>query len=287
MGILRLVSLRGEAMTHIGRLLATSAFSLAAVGFASAADLTRDMADFSDDSPAFADEWVISTTPYFWMTFYDGTMTIDGVTVDMSGTNVFDLLDAGDLRFPPLTNYLEARRGRWGAYLDTTFIGLNFGSDFTIEQPPATLPIDLDFTYVLINAGVIYTAAEWATANGTVAVDLMGGVRYTYYDIDMTVSAIPAIAETLDWWDITLGGRVRGEFDGGWFWNLRGDIAGADLESDFSAQAVATIGRDFQLGRLNMGWLVGYRFLYQDWSDGNDAVDLITHGPLVGLTFNF
>ena len=277
-------------LTRTSRFAFVAILSLAPIGVASAADLTPYVPDFSEESPAFADEWVISTTPYFWMTFYDGTMTVKGQTVDLTGTNVFDLLDAGDIRFPPLTNYLEARRGRWGGYLDTTFIGLNFGNDFSLGAGPATGALDLDFTYILINAGVIYTAAEWAMGNGTAALDLMGGVRYTYYDIDLnaTIGGLPVdLAATLDWWDLTLGGRLRGEFDGGWFWNVRGDIAGADLESDFSAQAIATFGRDFQLGRLDMAWLVGYRFLYQDWSDGTDAVDLITHGPLVGLSFKF
>ena len=36
-----------------------------------------------------------------------------------------------------------------------------------------------------------------------------------------------------------------------------------------------------------MSWIAGYRLLYQDWSSGNDAVDLLTHGPQLGLAFNW
>ena len=80
----------------------------------------------------------MSTTPYFWVTFYAGDMTINGQTVDLSGTSVFDLLDAGDLRFPPLVNYFEARKGRWGGYLDTTLLGLEFAaSDISLGRAPA------------------------------------------------------------------------------------------------------------------------------------------------------
>jgi len=75
----------------------------------------------------------VSTTLYFWVTFYEGDMTINDQTVDISGTNVFDFLDAGELNFPPLTIYFEARKGRWG-YLDTTLIGLEFGaSDISLK----------------------------------------------------------------------------------------------------------------------------------------------------------
>ncbi len=193
--------------------------------------------------------------------FYEGDMTINGQTVDLSGTSVFDLLDAGDLRFPPLVNYFEARKGRWGGYLDTTLLGLEFGaSDISLGPGPATAAFSLDFTYALIHAGLIYTAAEWAQQNGTVAFDLLGGVRYTYYDMDLraAIGPIPvSFADTLDWWDVTLGARLRGQTDNGWNWALRGDIAGAGLESDFSVQAVASFGRDFRLGRVDLSWIAG------------------------------
>ena len=283
-------------MINIKRALGAVAFSCAAMGFIFATAGKAEAADIpstpeSVPQPVATDEWVVSTTPYFWVTFYEGDMTVNGQTVDMSGLSVFDLLDAGDLRFLPLTNYFEARKGRWGGYLDTTLIGLEFGaSDISLGPGPVTLAAGLDFTYALVNAGLIYTAAEWAQQNGTVAFDLLGGVRYTYYDMDLAVTIGPigaSFADTLDWWDVTLGARLRGQNDNGWNWALRGDIAGADLESDFSFQAVASFGRDFRLGRVDASWIAGYRFLYQDWSEGTDAVDLLTHGPLVGLTINF
>jgi len=279
----------GNGMKLIDRMATLTAFTFAAVAVAEAADIPS--APEPEPQIVASDEWVVSTTPYFWVMFFEGDMTINGQTVDMSGLNVFDLLDAGSLRFPPLVNYFEARKGRWGGYLDTTLLGLEFGaSDISLGPGPVTAAVGLDFTYALVNAGLIYTAAEWAQQNGTVAFDLMGGVRYTYYDMDLAVTIGPvgaSFSDTLDWWDITLGARLRGQNDNGWNWTLRGDIAGADLESNFSFQTVATVGRDFSVGRVDMSWVAGYRFLYQDWSKGTDAVDLASHGPLVGLTIHF
>lgn len=276
-------------MKFINRMAALTAFTFAVITVADAADIPS--APEVVPQVVSADEWVVSTTPYFWATFWEGDMTINGQTVDMSGLNVFDLLDAGDLRYPPLVNYFEARKGRWGGYFDFTLLGLEFGaSDISLGPGPVTLAAGLDFTYALVHGGLIYTAAEWAQQNGTVAFDLLGGFRYTYYDMDLAVTIGPigaSFADTLDWWDVTLGARLRGQNDNGWKWALRGDIAGAGLESDFSFQAIANIGRDFQLGRFDATWVAGYRFLYQDWSDGTDAIDLLTHGPQVGLSFNF
>ena len=121
------------------------------------------------------------------------------------------------------------------------------------------------------------------------------GTGYAFHqsnigDVDLGISlGGPGItvSDTLDWWDVTLGARLRGHYDNGWSYAVRGDIAGAGLESDFSVQAIGTVGRDFRLGRADLTAFAGYRLLYQDWEDGADAVDLLTHGPLLGLRINF
>jgi len=268
---------------------ATMALTLGSVTTANAADLPSSPEP--ESGIASSSGWVVSTTPYLWLLFFEGDMTINGQTVDMSGTNLFDLLDAGSLRFPPLTNVLEARKGRWGGYLDTTFVGLDFGpNDISLGPGPVMAAAGLDFTYILINAGLIYTAAEWQQPNGLVAFDTLLGMRYTHYNVDLNVTVGPVgggFDETLDWFDMTVGGRLRGEFDNGWGFNIFADIAGAGLESDFSIHAIANISKKFQLGSLDMAVLAGYRAIYQDWDSGNDAVDLLQHGPLLGFRVFF
>ncbi len=260
--------------------------SLATITVASGAD---PLPENSDPVAVSGDEWVVSTTPYFWMTFYDGSLTLNGQTVDMSGTSVFDLLEAGSLNFVPVVNFFEARKGPWGVYLDTTLMGLEFGvSDFSLGAGPVTAAAGLDFTYALVNSGVIYTAAEWDKDGGSVAFDLMGGLRYTHYNIDLNVTVGPvgvSFDKTLDWWDATAGARLRGKFDSGWSYILYADIAAGG--SDFSVQALASMGKDFQIGRLDAAFVAGYRVLYQDWSEGTDAVDLTTHGPYLGVKIKF
>jgi hypothetical protein len=243
----------------------------------------------TDVAVVVGDEWVVSTTPYFWMTFYEGTMTVNGQTVDMSGTNVFDLLSAGDLSFIPIVNYFEARKGNWGVYLDTFFVGIDFSaSDISLGPGPVTASAGFDFVWALVNAGVIYTAAEWDQDGGNVAFDLMGGLRYTSYDLDLNVPVGPFEANfsnRLDWWDVTAGARLRGQFDNGWSYTLYGDVATGG--SDFSVQALASVGKDFRIGRFDSTFVAGYRVLYQDWSSGNDALDLTTHGPYLGWKIKF
>lgn len=237
-----------------------------------------------------------SAAPYFWATFYNGTMTVQGQEVDLSGTSVFDLLREGDVNFPPLVGVFEYDAGRWGAYFDATLIGLNFSSsDIALGSGPLSATAGLDFTYALINAGLTLTLYEGDVGGFMSEVDVMPGVRYTYYDLDLSGTiccgpgpagaAIPvSLQEKLDWLDATLGLRLRGENASNVTYSLYGDVG---IGEGFSTQGVATIGKTWNRSAFDFNVFAGYRVLYQDWSSGNEAVDLTTHGPLLGMKFIF
>jgi len=257
-------------------------------GQAIAADVVEAYEPVTAEANADPTRNGFSITPYFWATIYNGTMTIDGQTVDMTGTTVFDLLDSGDLRFVPLVVALEWDRGQWGGFIDGTLIGLEFGTgDFSLGPGPFTSNIGLDFTYGLVNAGLTYQLMESQSGGFTNEVDLMPGIRYTYYDVDLAGNVGPnsvTFNETLDWVDGFVGLRARGKNQHGFNYTLYGDIGGG---AGLSAQAFAIVGKEWSYNSFDMNVFAGYRYLYQDWSSGNNAVDLSTHGPLVGLQFKF
>ena len=132
-----------------------------------------------------------------------------------------------------------------------------------------------------------YTASEWQAGDFKNEFDLLAGIRYTFYDLDLsgTVGPVPvALSETLQWLDGTLGMRVRGRNANGITYSLMGDIG---VGSGLSAQAIGTIGKTWNYDSFDLNVFAGYRYLYQDWSGGDDAVDLATHGPLLGVKFTF
>jgi hypothetical protein len=225
---------------------------------------------------------------YFWMTNYAGSMTIDGQTVDMTGVNVFDLLGNGDLNFPPLVALVDWNHGNWGAYFDGTLIGINFGSgDVSLGAGPLTASFGMDFTWGLVNAGGKYTVANWETVTYSNKLDLLAGVRYTYYDVDLngSIGATPvSMNETLHWVDGTIGARFIGQHSNGLSYSALADLG---LGAGVSAQALGTVGYTWKKQSFDLNAFVGYRAMYQDWSRGNDAVDLTSHGPLLGLKLVF
>lgn len=226
-----------------------------------------------------------SVAPYIWFTYYSGTMTVNGQTINMSGTSVFDLLSAGDLNFPPLVGAFEWRlENGLGIFLDTTAIELNFaGSDTSLGPGPLTAALGLDFTYGLVNTGVVIDGHNWQGNGFSNDLDYMVGLRYTYYDLDLagTIGTLPVSTRSkFSWADATLGVRLRGKNANGVTYSLVGDIG---LGQGKSVQGLALIGKTWKKARTDFSVIGGYRVLYQDWSSGADAVDMTTHGPMVGM----
>ena len=286
------VSTLSDRSAKLRRSLATAgvaALMMSGSGFleARAADIAEER--FDDPEPVESAKRNWSLTPYLWMVFFSGDMTVNGQTVDMTGASMFDMLDAGRLNFPPLVLLGEwDGDGRWGVIVDGTLVGLNFSSgQLSLGPGPLTAELGMDFTYGLVNAGVTYTAHEWQSHGFNSELDFIGGVRYTYYDLDLNGRIGPApvtLSETLNWVDAIIGARVRGYNDNGVTYSAYLDIGAG---GGFSVQGLATIGKTWKYQTWDLNVFGGYRVLYQDWSGGNDAVDLTIHGPLLGLRFIF
>ena len=229
-----------------------------------------------------------SVGTYFWVMNFSGTMTIDGQTVDMTGINLFDLLGQGDLNFPPMIALIEWNRGHWGAYFDGTLVGINFGSgDVSLGSGPMTASFGMDYTFALVNTGAKYTVATWETETYSNKFDLLAGLRYTFYNIDLKGSVGPTPVsknETMQWVDGTIGARFIGQHSNGVTYSAYADLG---VGAGFSAQALGTIGYTWKKDKFDLNAFAGYRGLYQDWSSGSNAVDLTSHGPLLGLKFVF
>lgn len=68
--------------------------------------------------------------------------------------------------------------------------------------------------------------------------------------------------------------------------NVRGDIGGFGVGSDFSWNALGLFGYRFT---KNITGLIGYRALYVDYKAGTGSIryNATIHGPITGLCFSF
>ena len=228
-----------------------------------------------------ADEWSFQIEPYLMGVTIDGDAGIgrvDGADVDVDFDDILDNLDLGGFgRF-------EARHeSGWGVALDYAFMDL---SDDITGPRGGVLSGD-------VREGVLEAMLVKGTQSGDAQLDYFAGLRWWDIDVDVTIDpvilpgTVSASVEE-DWVDLVIGARWKNPISEKWTLVLRGDIGAGG--ADFTAGAV--IGFRYRIGELTELDL-GYRALYVDYETGTPGqpgyfmYDTITHGPMIGLVFNW
>ena len=268
-------------------------------------------------APVAQSGWEFRVTPYAWAPSVNGDVTVRGQTaeIDMSFWELFDSGSSGaELdSLAALMGYMEARNGRWGIYGDVVWGKFDFSGD-TVKQrnPIANLNVSarakagLDYEITMAESGVTYEVARWAGTGSATAVDLLAGARYWNQELDLSLAVDASVdlgrlglersgslavarSGTLDWVDPFVGFRVRHEFAPGSELQFLGDIGGFGVGSDLTWQLFAGYGFDFW--QSNLHGVIGYRALAVDYTNDSSAnrnnLDLILHGPVVGLSFRW
>jgi hypothetical protein len=119
--------------------------------------------------------------------------------------------------------------------------------------------------------------------------DLFAGIRYTDMDAKLEFSGpLGTLKGNKSWVDPMFGLRWRWAFTEKWAFVARGDIGGFGAGSDFTWHALGLI--DWRPWK-HVGFLLGYRTLYQDYEDGSGpdkfVFDATIHGPIGAITFNW
>jgi hypothetical protein len=288
---------------------------LSAGGAAFSADLGPTYAELATD------KWEFSLTPYGWATSMNGDITARGHTVDVNESFI-EIVEKSDSLLAWMS-YFEARKGRFAFFTDLVWADIGFPGHFNITKDPlgrfgrATLNVNgkvqLDYEETIIQSGIAYEVARWQSAPGSfTALDLMGSARYWNQDVDVSLrltgtltvdlrelglqfqrSRRVAVARSgdLEWVDPVVGARIRHQIAPGREFTLLGDVGGFGAGSEFSWQAVATYGFDVNCLGTPLHTVIGYRALAVDFSEdgrfGKNALDVVQHGPLMGVSIRW
>lgn len=221
--------------------------------------------------PATEDEWEFSLTPYFWAIATEGDVGVGEVTapVDMSFSEAWDRLDFGAMLS------LEATRNQWIVFLDGTYI---------LIEDERTTPlgvVEAELEQSILQAAVGYKLVE----DSRLSLDVGAGGRYLYTSVDVTTPpGLPGVSRSVYWVDPIVVARLRVHFAERCYGVLAGDVGGFGVASDLTAQGYALAG--YSLGE-RAALLLGYRYLYTDYEDGDFSYDISTHGYMAGLQFDF
>ena len=232
-------------------------------------------AQSSSAGSAASDEWQFALTPFLWAAGLDGTVGIARREVSFEAT-AKDIMKSLDMGF--MVDF-GARRNRWSFQTDLVYVDL--GKDVTVEGAGGIVGgqnPQLDMRLTLIDGTVGYQIAP--------SFDVLAGVR--------GVSTSQSISNDLGtladadggFVDPIVGGRFQRDLSRKVWINVRGDVGGFGVGSEFSWFLSGAAG-------IRLSHLISLDFGYRAWSfdyeSDNDlkSLDATMAGFGGGLTFHF
>jgi hypothetical protein len=272
----------------------------------------------SNSSPNDPDAWRFRVALYGWAPSVAGNLTARGQTVDVNASFI-QILQKSDSLIGYM-GYFEADKGRVGAYLDTVWAKLGFGSSSTsFRNPIAGLNIStssntaVTYSFAIIEAGGLYEIARWPGSPGSfTALDGLLGFRYwnsevnVNFDLDVTADFTRlsnllgrnielnrsfgiARSGSLNWIDPVVGLRLRHQFTPSQEIMLLGDIGGFGFQGNLEWQALSVYSYAWQFTGYQVAALIGYRAIGVNYvnTGNNNSINLVLHGPLIGVSVRF
>jgi len=219
-------------------------------------------------------DWSFDLAPfYLWGISLSGDMTIKGNESDVNAdfSDIFDNLNGAFT-----VHFDTAWKQKWGGFIDLNWVNLEAEKEITAIGSSVTPK----FTVFISEFAGFYRLNKDAHK-----FDFYGGIRYTDMDLKMEFSGPLGTQKGNDSWvDPMFGLRWRWKFADKWAFAARGDIGGFGAGSDFAWSAGGLI--DWRPWK-HVGFLLGYRALYQDYETGSGsekfAYDATMHGPIIGV----
>ncbi len=235
------------------------------------------------------DQWKFTIAPFLWASSINSTVTVGGYDVD-TRTSFSDIWR--DLNGAFMI-HMEAQKENFGLFLEPMYSRIRADSTFNRQRDPnlPAIPRDLTLTYTqwIVEGGGFYQAGKWRTGENNdewTTLDILAGARYWSVKTDLDTSTVINPGRSSSWVDPIVGVRFTADLSKKVLVNLRGDIGGFGVGSDFTWNALALFGYRFN---EHITGLIGYRALYVNYKAGTsrERFEETFYGPVLGLAFSF
>lgn len=225
-------------------------------------------------------KWNFLVEAYFLIPYMSGDTGIGNlpnVQLDANPGDILSQLSMGAMI------YFEAATDKWAFSSDIIYMNLGKGLD---AEPS-----------LIVNYGVIELKQfMWEVAafrKLMPCLDAGLGLRLNNLDINSNINRKPGDVDversaSKTWVDPFIVARFHNKSNSKFLYQVRGDIGGFGMGSDFAWQLQAYLG--YRISDLFQA-TAGYRYLGMDYDKGNGTdrflYDVDTSGPVIRLGFNF
>jgi len=236
---------------------------------------------YAGADPGGGDQWRFQLAPYAWLAGQNGEVaTLPGLPpVDIDVDFWDDIL--GNIN-GALFLVGEARKGRYGAFLDAAWVDIEFEND---TPGPVFSSVSSRTKSWLVSAAGVYGIIEKPQA----FLDLIAGVRYWSVEsiLSLGAGAKPArsVSNKKDWVDPLIGLKGRSFIKASdFFVSGNVSIGGFGAGSDFMWDVNANLGYQWT---ETFSTVLGYRYMDVDYAKDDFVYDIAQSGPVLGLSWRF
>ena len=232
---------------------------------------------FAAETPA---DWQHTVFIYGMGAGIDGDAQIGPVKVGVDAS-ISDVLD--NLEFGAMLAY-RVNNDTWSFMGDATFMGL--GAHETHDTPLGAVKGEIDVDQVTLMATF---GRRW-----TEHLEFLFGLAYVGLSADLSLTSTSggpldaAAGKDANWIDPTIGLQYNRPLGDTWRLNLRGDIGGFGVGSDFMYHLLASARWQ---ATDTVGVFFGYRLISYDYEEGSGQnyqhYDLTEQGPMLGMSVSF
>ena len=211
---------------------------------------------------------------YTWATALEGDVAIRGrgIPVDSGFDDILENLEFA------VMGVMEVGCGKW------SFLADLFYAELSTSNTSERIHAAAELNQFLGNFAVVYNVLDTECTR----FDVFAGTRVSSLDADVEIDfqQAPDVSESSrkSWVDPIIGIRFQQEISEQFFFRAVADFGSFGISSDITWQALAGVGyRVSDKGSM----LLAYRGIGTDYSSGDFAYDVVSHGLLLGYEYTF
>jgi opacity protein-like surface antigen len=222
------------------------------------------------------DDWQFVLTPVLWNASVEATLSDD----NSGGENLPIDTEYHFFTLENMDDYLslkfDANHGRFGILFDS--LRARYQDETANRLANFIVGTELGFVELSVRYQLL----------NEIKLNLIGGVRRSFLDIDQTL--VPPVGSaittkyTFHWTDPLIGLHYHYPFSSKWHVWLRGDIGGFNV----STQRTFNFSTDLQyMINSRFSFTMGYRYLHIDFKEDDLLYDVSLNGIQIGIGIHF
>lgn len=220
-----------------------------------------------------AHSWHYQIAPYVWASAITGDMVVKNIPANIH-VSFLDILK--HLNFAA-QGHFEGGYGPWTLMVDPTYLKV---SD---HHQVRRIGLKITSQTVLVDAGIFYRLfTKTIAAERVMSLELLGGQRYLEIKNTLNFKQRLSVSDKTDMSAPIIGARIKMDLSTRTQFWLRGDYGG--FHSDNVHQTWSTTAGFSYAAKPNLDLGIAYRALNIDYDKRSSGMNIIMHGPALGLS---